>query len=557
MAELVGLEFLKKNEIKGKPCDPTRPYAFISYSHDPNDAQIVMNVFKVLYNKGYNLWIDIANMPYNEIAWNECAFNALINESCSFAFFFRSESSMSKETIAEELDLIKTFDHIESIVTVDIWHEPENTAKKCRKKILNSGNRKIANICLNICKIVSPDNSAIRLAEDVKNNIPMLAESMEEELQRLGVLPVQRGDGPDTGLETTLTKKAEPKPQVLELSATVELTAVKKQEASPETTEPPEVPCGTETITLPDFLKKYNISTFKKETFQQVRLVGSGEYAKYSTPSFDSVYPVVWSFVMKLLEERGEAYLHFVNGKNPGSKNPPFITAAEHKKRKEEKHPITYRRLELPGLEGWSMCRHYGQYDWVSNVLRKRMKELGLPLEAFSFEYVDPGQAQQKAVFSEPETPVKTEASSGTEEPAKPSVSTGGIKGPATLLGEKPKKQKQAAPADGYSFTLFGEQYKDMILKNMMLTVFKTILNRHPDKLDQLLEKLPCLKEGIKISYDAKPTTFRAGEEIEINGRSIAIGTSLNKEQVLSYIGRLMSLCGEPKENLVIDGYDY
>lgn len=529
MAELVGLEFLKKNEIKGKPCDPTRPYAFISYSHDPNDAQIVMNVFKVLYNKGYNLWIDIANMPYNEIAWNECAFNALINESCSFAFFFRSESSMSKETIAEELDLIKTFDHIESIVTVDIWHEPENTAKKCRKKILNSGNRKIANICLNICKIVSPDNPAIRLAEDVKNNIPMLAESMEEELQRLGVLPVQRGDGSNT----------EPEPP------------------KPMPPEPPEVPVGIQTISLSDFLKKYNISTFKKETFQQVRLVGSGEYAKYSTPSFDSVYPVVWSFVMKLLEERGEAYLHFVNGKNPGSKNPPFITAAEHKKRKEEKHPVTYRRLELPGLEGWSMCRHYGQYDWVSNVLRKRMKELGLPLEAFSFEYVDPGQARQKAIFSELETPVKTEASSGTEEPAKPSVSTGGIKGPATLLGEKPKKQKQAAPADGYSFTLFGEQYKDMILKNMMLTVFKTILNRHPDKLDQLLEKLPCLKEGIKISYDAKPTTFRAGEDIEINGRSIAIGTSLNKEQVLSYIGRLMSLCGEPKENLVIDGYDY
>ena len=79
-------------------------------------------------------------------------------------------------------------------------------------------------------------------------------------------------------------------------------------------------PGKTESISLPDFLKKYNHNTFKKETFRQVRLVGQGEYAVYDTPFFDSAYPLVWSFVMKILEERGEKYLHFVNEKNVSKK---------------------------------------------------------------------------------------------------------------------------------------------------------------------------------------------------------------------------------------------
>ena len=39
MEELIGLAYLKKNEIKNKTCDESRPYAFISYSHDPHDSQ--------------------------------------------------------------------------------------------------------------------------------------------------------------------------------------------------------------------------------------------------------------------------------------------------------------------------------------------------------------------------------------------------------------------------------------------------------------------------------------------------------------------------------------
>lgn len=367
--ELVGLEFLRKNEIKNKTCDPARPYAFISYSHDEHDAQIVMNVFKALYNRGYNLWIDTANMPHTEEEWTFSAIKALKNHNCRFAFFFRSESSMAKSTIAKELETIKKLHHVGDIVTVDIWSRANNTAEHVYEDILNNAeNDEALFSCIQICKIVKIANSAIRLAADAGNDISKLVKAMEEELRDRNVMPVDSSGGGETsggGTSGGGTSGGGGDPEV-------------------------------KSISLPAFLKKYNNNTFKKETFQQVRLAGQGEYAVYNTPFFDSAYPLVWSFVMKLLEERGEDYLHFVNTKNSGNKNPPFITAQEHRERKEQKHPVTYRSLELPGLEGWSMCRHYGQYGWINDVLRRRMLELGLSLEDFSLEYI-PGQGSEPA----------------------------------------------------------------------------------------------------------------------------------------------------------------
>ena len=44
--------------------------------------------------------------------------------------------------------------------------------------------------------------------------------------------------------------------------------------ASKTSSNPPLIAILPE-ITLPDFLRKYNVSTFKKDTFREVRLVGN------------------------------------------------------------------------------------------------------------------------------------------------------------------------------------------------------------------------------------------------------------------------------------------
>jgi len=117
-------------------------------------------------------------------------------------------------------------------------------------------------------------------------------------------------------------------------------------------------------------------------------LVGSGEYAKYNTREYESPYEMVWAFVISILEEKGMEYITFVNEFHREYKNPPFITAEEHKIRKDRNDSIRYRQVDVNGLEGYSMCSHYSAYNWIGDVLKKRIQELGLPLEAFDFEYM-------------------------------------------------------------------------------------------------------------------------------------------------------------------------
>lgn len=108
-----------------------------------------------------------------------------------------------------------------------------------------------------------------------------------------------------------------------------------------------------------------------------------------------------------------------------------------------------------------------------------------------------------------------------------------------------------------YNFVLYGERYEDVILKNLMLTVFEEVMKRHVDKREQLLSSLKCLAEGNAISKDARPTVFRAGKVVNIGGKEISIGTSLDSVSVLAYIKKLMEICGESRKNLVIEDYEY
>ena len=260
---LSGLEFLKKNEIKDKTCDMNRPFAFISYSHDEHDTQIVLNVFHALYNRGYNLWIDIANMPHDEHAWTRSALTALRTPTCKFAFFFRSESSMAKPTIAKELETIKKLRHIGDIVTLDIWHEENNPAESVYDQILNDVEDTVSfDACERICNIVHVANSAIRLGADVQNDVKRLTGAMAEELEGRGV----HGD---------IIPPGPPDPNGPEIKGA---------------------------FTLPDFFKEYNISTFRKDKFYKVALIGQGACARYNTPFFDSASSLTWHFVQTVLK---------------------------------------------------------------------------------------------------------------------------------------------------------------------------------------------------------------------------------------------------------------
>lgn len=200
--KLLGMKFLEANEIEDMECDMDEPYAFISYSHDETDSKIVMTLFKKLYIKGVNLWIDTANMPYGETSWMMPATEALQNHNCKFAFYFRSESSMLSPQIRNELQQMKVLKHIDRIIPVDIWHG-NTDAREYHTEIANLGDAEKFVTCKDICNIVSPESKALRAGEDFGNDLEKLAEKMIKLSRKAGIV---RADSKLAREEMVVTK---------------------------------------------------------------------------------------------------------------------------------------------------------------------------------------------------------------------------------------------------------------------------------------------------------------------------------------------------------------
>mgnify|MGYP000012330081 FL=1 len=205
-----------------------------------------------------------------------------------------------------------------------------------------------------------------------------------------------------------------------------------------------------------------------------------------------------------------------------------------------------YEDLLLNDLEDddkYSICdKIYETVDKDSNAIRT--KDIGNELKALVNEVAE----QLKIAGIKPRKLETKKSSDTTTDPASDTTTDSDdcITGPVDLNGGKGSTGGRSK-GNFYNFDLYGKQYTGKILKEMMLTVFKTVMYRHPDKLDQLLAEVLCLGEGVKIARDTKPSLFRAGEVIEISGRQIAIGTSLDERAVRKYIDKLIMAAGEQK----------
>ena len=137
------ITYLHDNEIKDKKCDLSRPFVFISYAHN-DDVTVIRRIFSELFDSGFNLWIDVANLPVDGYTWEKPAMEALASENCKLLIFFRSSISLVKSTIQRE---IQTFSSVEGrtgsdIITVDLSRKEElrttqfmNSLNKLRKWI--------------------------------------------------------------------------------------------------------------------------------------------------------------------------------------------------------------------------------------------------------------------------------------------------------------------------------------------------------------------------------------------------------------------------------------
>lgn len=180
------LEFFEDNEIENKECDFKKPYAFISYSHDEHDKKIVFEVFNKLYDKGFNLWIDVANIDYDAGAWDESADVAIKNKKYfKFAIFFRSETSLVSQNILDELLAIEQLYKKQNIVVIDIWKTEGMNSIKVQTDIDNGNSSTVKKMN----KIIDSECNAIQFSKACSNNYEKLIKKIEKILVKRGCEP--------------------------------------------------------------------------------------------------------------------------------------------------------------------------------------------------------------------------------------------------------------------------------------------------------------------------------------------------------------------------------
>lgn len=172
-------DYLKERKIENRRCNLEQPFAFISYAHEEEDAKIVKETFLNLYDSGFNLWLDLANLPNSADSWKEDAMDALGSKNCKTLIYFRSEAALVRETIKDEIKKFITSDKESGsgrtpgdIIIVDTENDSEwESAEVCLDKLEKESKqdeekRKAYENCEAICGIVSVQCNALRYKRD-------------------------------------------------------------------------------------------------------------------------------------------------------------------------------------------------------------------------------------------------------------------------------------------------------------------------------------------------------------------------------------------------------
>lgn len=490
MAELEGLEFLRANKIKGKPCDLERPFAFISYAHADIDEQIVRNVFIKLYDRGYNLWIDTANIPKDSRPWYAAANEALLNsENCKLALFFRSEESLVRPAIKEELENISAIKRIKGPVVIDIWHDESNNAKKYQLELINKPHKtRNENVQLNtlleIYKKISAECNAIRM-QDINSDINELCEEISEALEENGILP-------NKFYSSATSSVVQP---VQAVAASAEGKSPVPVFTSAPVSAPVSAPAPA-SVSAPEP---------SNENKKRASTTGDITYTIYGKEYTDNQSNMMLNVFAKVLMKHPDAVAKILEDSEK-----PMIRCAS---------AINY---ELPENKTDGMPSRYlaGQYLDVGGGIF-----IGT---ALNYPEKLRNIAQLLTICGEDFSVLRSEQI------------------------ELPENVKSRASGGGVeNYTIYGEEHSGNQTQ-MMIDTLKFIMEKHFDKREELAGllsiKLAPMSELTPYTY------FRSGEEFVYQGITYSIGTSFGRTDKLKQIRKAISICGEDITQFEIAG---
>lgn len=352
----------RPEEILDMQCDKTKPFAFISYAH--KDATKVREIFINLYSKGYNLWIDAANLPHDQNSWAKSARSAYLNSNCKCAFFFRSENSVISEAVERELENIHSFG--KPISSIDIWTSSSKTMYKDYNKELLT---RIAD-SEEGSEEFNKANNDIDIYEKIVSIIDYNCNAIQGSIEKI-MSDMIRDYKSYVGDIITTTNPT--------TTSTVTLTYGNK-DVSDSTTKPKMILPSNANIeslhgahTVQELIMRYDNKTFTAKLYHTIGMRVANR-PQYDIAPCKNLCQLLQAFVGACIQEYGENYIQMVNSKNL-LKNPVFIPSAE-----ADNYKVRYGALNA--LPSWSMNINFNPYGYLKN-LESRLLEIGIhPSEA-------------------------------------------------------------------------------------------------------------------------------------------------------------------------------
>lgn len=112
---------------------------------------------------------------------------------------------------------------------------------------------------------------------------------------------------------------------------------------------------------------------------------------------------------------------------------------------------------------------------------------------------------------------------------------------------------KVTTNANGLKYGVYGESFiGDQT--DMMTTICSKIIERHPDKLQAVVDGTLCA--GYKDADTMAKTYFRVYREYSCNGTEYVIGTSFGMPAKIKEIEKVLYICGEDTSNIEIEGVE-
>lgn len=504
-----------------------KPFIFVSYKHDAADEAVVRKTISELRRRfGFNIWYDAELTAGTN--WDAIALRRVRSSYCKMVLLFASNAALTSRPISEELATAKKWRKM--IIPISFENRPFSEILMTINEEYNESDPDKVDIADRIIEEhlddkltyivadVNSDSYYNDIFRTVSKNAPEIIESAEKADQ------AEENDS-DVSIQAESAAPKEP------LSEPEPATAPEDPSVVPPQNDPSSSESGTASAKSEDSQKEPDGKEDRKPEDEavpdpengrreeedsgerkqkQYTATGDITFTLYGREYTYNQSDMMLTFFAQVLNRHQECVEGLLDR---GGMNCASAVDYTKKENRTEEMPSYFRVCQYFEFDsGCGVC--IGTAYGVNDKLKKMAMLLDICGE-------DP------SVFS-------------SEQVELPEVGSG--------------KGRNAAIM---TYRVYGKSFSSSQTE-MMGNIFREVIERHPDKLQELADQLMCVavSDYSKVPKKERPVYFASLCVYDLKGTTYSIGGTFGMAEKLRQIAKLLDICEVDKSEVEIEGYE-